>query len=136
MNIKIRVWDSSDSKMIYRPYEYSYGIDHDGVLVATNYDAGGYEQNLEIMLSTGLVDRDGTEIYEGDVISDGHFKWVVEYQIDRFIGKLISHYNSKISDKRLSTLLSSRERAMMPISVIGHIYDINNLKEYRNDNND
>lgn len=128
MNIKIRTWDRSNSRMIYRPTEYDLDIDRDGNLLVTNYDVGGYQQNLDIMLATGVLDYDGKEIYEGDVISDLHFKWVVVYKNDRFIGKLISHNNPKVADKRLSKILASRERAMMPVSVIGHIYNIDNLK--------
>jgi uncharacterized phage protein (TIGR01671 family) len=55
--IKFRLWDIGTEKMLYPREDYLY-IDENGN-IAQNYAI--------FMQYTGLNDRDGTEIYEGDL---------------------------------------------------------------------
>jgi len=73
--IKFRAWDKG--KMNYEP------------VIEIEEDASGCELNLavkdfELMQFTGLLDKNGVEIYEGDVVQTT-WKCVVEWEDARFI---------------------------------------------------
>lgn len=77
MKINIRAWDSDNQRMIlayepedqpkreYIPFELGVGFSH--------YD----KSSLILMLSTGLRDATGKEVFEGDIISDGYDRYEI-----------------------------------------------------------
>ena len=67
--IKFRVWDKRLKKM-WEGGSVWFGV-------GSCVDANSTSDDVEIMQFTGLYDRNGKEIWEGDiVIIDGGLKWV------------------------------------------------------------
>lgn len=81
-----------------------------------------YPDEIELMQSTGLKDKNGKEIFEGDILGtkDSLLNGVVEYRTDlgMFVNSLIRYNNFE----RLCNIGSDRE-------IIGNIYENPELLE-------
>lgn len=126
--LKFRAWLKGEKKMVEVE-----AINFNGCIMAENWHKFDFE-TIELMQFTGLKDRDGKEIYEGDIITAGivgemysakQRKHIVEY-IDRqgcFCGK---------------THIVKREyfvplREMYDVEIIGNIYENADLLEEENE---
>ena len=122
---KLRAWDKQDERMSYGEVEYfndmiEYRFDH----LCTEAD-----EDVEFMQSTGIKDKNGVEIYEGDVINyrnsfrnpmtgSGSLSINRDFKIIFKDGE----FKAKGFDIRLKNILSYSE-------VIGNIYENPELLE-------
>lgn len=120
---KYRAWDGSSLCRMYSPEEVwvcdggIWVIDEDswdGELILNN--------DLNLMQSTGFKDKNGKEIFEGDILDskDGFLTGIVEFRTDlgMFVCNLVEYNNFE----RLCNVASSRK-------IIGNIWEHPELAE-------
>lgn len=116
---KLRAWDKEDERMSYGEVEY---LD-DSINYRFDLFCTGADEDVEFMQSTGLTDKNGIEIYEGDVINyrnsfrnpmtgSGSLSINRDFKIIFEDGE----FKAKGFDIRLKNILSYSE-------VIGNIYE-------------
>ena len=122
---RYRAWDGGSLCRMYSPEEVwvcdggIWVIDEDswdGELILNN--------DLNLMQSTGLTDKNGKEIFEGDIIdsTDGFMTGVVEFReaLGMFVSNLVEYNNFE----RLCNVASSRQ-------IIGNIGEHPELAEVK-----
>lgn len=117
MTVKFRAWDGGSLSRMYSPEEVMVGngdiwiIDEDSV-------AGEWFVNndLVLMQSSGMTDKNGKEIFDGDVLGsiDGMLNGVVKYnsKLGMWTNDLLLYNNFE----KLWSIADSRE-------IIGNIYE-------------
>ena len=122
---KLRAWDKQDKRMSYGEVEYF----DDSINYRFDHFCTGADEDVEFMQSTGLKDKNGVEIYEGDVINcrnsfrnpmtgSGSISINRDFKIIFENGE----FKAKGFDIRLKNILSYSE-------VIGNIYENPELLE-------
>ena len=122
---KLRAWDKQDEHMSYGVVEYF----DDSINYRFDHFCTGADEDVEFMQSTGLKDKNGVEIYEGDVINyrnsfrnpmtgSGSLSINRDFKIIFENGE----FKAKGFDIRLKNILSYSE-------VIGNIYENPELLE-------
>lgn len=136
--IKFKIWDKTFKKFLKDDYESKNVIDRDGnlfmyVLSETFRDLYFYKllKNIEISEYTGLKDKNGKEIYEGDIVliqidkTNILHKTVVKFKHGAFIADIIGD-NDYIYLFHFGFNKDNFE-------VIGNIYENKNLLEKKNE---
>jgi uncharacterized phage protein (TIGR01671 family) len=134
--IKFRAWDTKNNLMspvggidfkdgdkpralIYQPVMTNDGVDWDADTV----------DHIELMQYTGLKDKNGKEIYEGDIIKvwgrDDYLETIV-FEHGSFVAK---DYDQKVGDGTGGSLWQNKKHTEEECEVIGNIYENPELLE-------
>lgn len=118
---RFRAWDV-ELKSMKEVMDIDYRLE---CVELSDSDGDTYIQgfsNIKLMQSTGLTDKNGKEIFEGDIIdsTDGFLTGVIEFRVSlgMFISELVEYNNFE----RLCNVASSRK-------IIGNVWEHPELAE-------
>lgn len=126
---KYRAWDKHRNEMNYKVMVGNCDTDDENwtcpiIWIEERQDWLHFDDYDSIMQTTGLLDKNGKEIFEGDILGtkDGLLNGVVEYRSDlgMWTNSLIRYNNFE----RLCTVANSRE-------IIGNIHENPELLEVK-----
>ena len=131
--IKFRAWDKEDEAMC----EVDVIGFSEGAVTISNENVKYYHlgiNEIELMQSTGLLDKNGVEIYEGDVVKWGHLnQWsreqphrIAEVKFDPDI-----QFHSQVGVFNFGSF-AYRDTTETDLEVIGNIYENSELLEEQN----
>lgn len=99
-----------------------FATNGDGTIGFAHHDENGDWHDCEPIQFTGLHDKNGKEIYGGDVMSCGNGKGQVKYANGRYIIDMIYEGYDNIKDKEIATF--NLYTAVSGLAeVIGNIYE-------------
>ena len=111
--LKFRAWDGEHKEMVQA---INWFIEIDDGTVWENINVCGeddlHERYVKLMQFTGLLDKHGREIYEGDIIK---YKWLSEFPVD------VVRWNDRLAEFNAYSLQHGE--------VIGNIYEHAELLE-------
>lgn len=112
--IKVRTYVKKDKKMIYGRRAF-------GVKMFTP-DYAYIDNEVEVMLYTGLKDSEGQDVYEGDVLSNGeHINWQVVFHDGSF---KVALTNLMTTDKWILNSGKASQR-----KIVGNIWENPELRD-------
>lgn len=119
--IKFRAWEKKQKFMMAVE-----NVDFEGGIV-NKYGVWRFFEELEMMQYTGVKDKNGKEIYEGDVVkSENHYKAPCEIKVG-FIAydKELARYSLKSNDSWFASSISESDDRVSKIKyeIIGNIHE-------------
>lgn len=122
--IKFRAWDKRNKEMRYQGQEDVFNDFEDILNFLTEIweyvDCEEDKKNFELMQFIGLKDKNGKEIYEGDVIVCRDGKYVIEY-VENFAQFVMTNKDIIRTPKQLSE--QDANTCMRSIEVIGNKFE-------------
>lgn len=138
--IEFRAWCKTEKSMINILYDIYYIIKKRGVYTIHDIIGSSLKENYELMQYIGLQDKNGVEIFEGDIVKIDNSRWhekdyigIIEHgeniscDGNIYFGFYINWINNNIIRKDIYFWVTNRN-----IEVIGNIYENPDLLE--NDN--
>lgn len=127
--IKFRAWDNDKKVFVVGMICFGYD-DFEWVVLNDNYEQILWSYNGTLIQYTGLKDKNGKEIYEGDIVKQskfsGYFSITGEYETEEVI-----YENGCFCIKIMKDVLSSFRIMSDNCEVIGNIYENPELLENR-----
>lgn len=125
---RFRVWNKTEKKMIYNA-EFAYdGMNYNSDNLLGNNVNNGHicclaeyleDDNYNIMQCTGLKDKTGKLIFEGDIVKCNEFVYRVEYDNIRFASFVLIRTNKlDIFKHYFGEAVESED-----VEIIGNIYE-------------
>lgn len=123
--IKFRLWDSTKKQMVY---DGGFAVTPYGRIWDTGLLGFDWELNPEmyhLMQFTGLVDKNGVDIFEGDYLSDGRRIWEIKWRSAPVgFGMFLYEKVKKPFDGRLGRFTTSlMDYQCEKLEVVGNVHD-------------
>ncbi len=124
--IKFRAWDKKRKKMFLVSH-LDMALEEvilwtDKYKINVNKNQWTDFQDIELMQLTGLKDKNGKEIYEGDIISAG-INWVTKKIINYQVYWNQDRWSIKANNSKNIYNLSMSKKRLKKMEVIGNIYE-------------
>lgn len=117
--IKFRIWDIENKEMLkvqeldFEPTFYGGRI----AIRPDQYNDYFDTEDMIVMQYTGLNDKNGKEIYEGDIVGDNKIKWIVKWNKHRMGFSLYP------TTKQLYDEMPINVENELGFKILGNIYD-------------
>ena len=126
--IKFRAWDKLADKMYYSNKEVTVWAG--GLEASINSDDGKMFGDFELMQFTGLLDKNGKDIFEGDILHEtGGFEYYDEYGyviFNDYTGSFARKSRTRSGEgdeQQLFSLHGNQHGNVTEIEIIGNIYE-------------
>ena len=127
--IKFKIYDkklkTADIEELQDLCEDDYWYDGETTVWEVLEDCNNKQERFVALQYTGLHDKNGKEIYEGDIISNGYEKCIVVW-IEEYAGFMLKLINKEYEDKEWTNPMIDLRK---DDEVIGNIYDNPELLE-------
>lgn len=142
-DIKFRLWDKEEKKVIYLdrgyPYHHTFFVKEGGNIEYYNLQNGSGGIEYDIMQYTGLKDKNGKEIYEGDIVLYKHASYkdisriLYHEEVASFVMEAIKEDdNTSMARFKKGTIrefVAGRVNGYDYVKVIGNIFENPELLE-------